>query len=204
VLSDAPLPASEAPRVGAPAVLADLGRDWKLSFPAAAGPGAGKHDMAQLRSWTDSEATRYFSGVGIYTKEVRLAAAQLSGQRVMLDFGLGAPIASTPKVPAGMRAMYESPVREAAQVYVNGKRAGAVWHPPYRVDVTSMLVPGNNRIEVRVANLAINTLAGHALPDYRLLSARYGQRFVPQDTELIAPRPSGMLGPVKLMGEKIL
>jgi hypothetical protein len=72
------------------------------------------------------------------------------------------------------------------------------------VDVTSLLVAGSNRIEVRVANLGLNALSGHALPDYRLLSARYGQRFVPQDTELVAPRPSGMLGPVKLIGEKIL
>jgi hypothetical protein len=204
VLSDAPLAASEAPRLAAPAVLADLGRDWKLNFPAAAGQGAGLHDMAQLASWTDKEAVRYFSGVGIYTKDVKLSAAQLNGQRVVLDFGPGTALAATPKVPAGMRAMYDSPVREAAQVWVNGKRAGAVWHPPYRVDVTPYLSAGRNRIEVRVANLALNTLAGHALPDYRLLSARYTQRFVPQDTELVTPRPSGLLGPVKLMGEKIL
>ncbi len=204
VLSDAPLAASEAPRLAPASVLADLGRDWKLSFPAAAGPGAGVHDMAQLASWTDKEATRFFSGVGVYTKDVKLSTAQLKGQRVVLDFGPGTPLAATPKVPAGMRAMVDSPVREAAQVWVNGKRAGAVWHPPYRIDVTSWLTPGSNRIEVRVANLALNTLAGHALPDYRLLSARYTQRFVPQDTELITPRPAGLLGPVKLMGEKIL
>jgi hypothetical protein len=204
VLSDAPLAAAEAPRLAAPALLADLGRDWKLNFPAAAGQGAGSHEMAQLASWTDKEATRFFSGVGVYTKDVKLAASQLNGQRVVLDFGPGTPLAATPKVPAGMRAMLDSPVREAAQVWVNGKRAGAVWHPPYRVDVTPYLTPGSNRIEVRVANLALNTLAGHALPDYRLLSARYTQRFVPQDTELVTPRPSGMLGPVKLMGEKIL
>ncbi|MET0983579.1 MAG: glycosyl hydrolase [Telluria sp.] len=204
VLSDAPLATADAPRVDAPSVLADLGRDWKVSFPAAAGLGAGNHDFAELRSWTDNEATRHFSGVAVYTKEVQLPAARLAGQRVVLDFGPGTPLASTPKVPAGMRAMLESPVREAAQVWVNGKRAGAVWHPPYRVDVTNLLAPGSNRIEVRVANLAINTLAGHALPDYRLLSVRYGQRFVPQDTELIVPRPAGMLGPVKLVGEKTL
>ena len=87
---------------------------------------------------------------------------------------------------------------------MRAKPAGSVWHPPYRVDVTDLLVAGANRIEVRVANLAVNTLAGHALPDYRLLSLRYGQRFIPQDTGLIAPRPAGMLGPVKLIGEKIL
>ena len=199
VLSDAPLAAADAPRLAAPFVLADLGRDWQLAFP-----GAGTHRLPVLRSWTDDEATRYFSGVGVYTKEISLQAAQLAGRRVALDFGPGTALAGSPKVPAGMRAMFDSPVREAAQVWVNGKRAGAVWHPPYRVDVTDLLVAGANRIEVRVANLALNTLAGHALADYRLLSARYGQRFVPQDTELVTPRPAGMLGPVTLMGEKVL
>jgi hypothetical protein len=157
--------------------------------------------MPQLRSWTDEEATRYFSGVAVYSKSVNVKAAQLAGQRIVLDFGPGTPLASTPKVPAGMRAMLESPVREAAEVFVNGKRAGAVWHPPYRVDVTQLMVAGANLIEVKVANLAVNALAGQALPDYRLLSARYGQRFVPQDTGLIAPRPAGLLGPVRLIGE---
>jgi hypothetical protein len=200
VFSDAPLTAAEAPRLAAPAVLADLSQDWKLSFPGAAQPVS----LKALRSWTDDEATRHFSGQAVYTKDVKLDAAQLAGSHVVLDFGQGTPLASTPKVPAGMRAMLESPVREAAQVWVNGKRAGAVWRPPYQVDVTPLLVAGNNKIEVRVANLGLNALAGHALPDYRLLSVRYGQRFVPQDTELIAPRPSGILGPVKLIGEKPL
>jgi hypothetical protein len=200
VFTDAPLAAGDAPHVAAPAVLADLGQDWKLTFPGAAQPVS----LKALRSWTDDEATRHFSGQAVYTKDVNLDGSQLAGSRVVLDFGQGTPLASTPKVPAGMRAMLESPVREAAQVYVNGKRAGAVWRPPYQVDVTSLLVAGSNRIEVRVANLGLNALSGHALPDYRLLSARYGQRFVPQDTELVAPRPSGMLGPVKLVGEKLL
>ncbi|RZA30884.1 MAG: glycoside hydrolase, partial [Lysobacteraceae bacterium] len=200
VLSDAPLAAAEAPRRGAPAVLADLGRDWQVAF--AGKPGV--RTMPQLRSWLDDEDTRYFSGVATYSKTVKLAAAQLAGQDVVLDFGPGSALASTPKVPAGMRAMFESPVREAAEVYVNGRRAGAVWHPPYRVDVTRLLVAGSNRIEVKVANLALNALAGQGLPDYRLLSARYGQRFVPQDTALIAPRPAGLLGPVRLVGEKSL
>ena len=200
VLSDTPLAAAEAPRPGQASVLADLGRDWQVAFPGS----AAKLSMPQLRSWTDEEATRYFSGVATYSKTVRLDAAQLAGRRVLLDFGPGTALASTPKVPAGMRAMLDSPVREAAEVWVNGKRAGAVWHPPYRVDVTQYLAPGSNRIDIKVANLALNALAGQALPDYRLLSARYGQRFVPQDTQLIAPRPAGILGPLKLVGEKTL
>jgi hypothetical protein len=199
VFSDAPLVAAESPRVAQAALVADLSQDWMVSFGAAQ-PVA----MKALRSWTDDESSRHFSGQAVYARDVNLNPAQLAGSRIVLDFGPGTPLASTPKVPAGMRAMLDSPVREAAQVYVNGKRAGSVWHPPYRVDVTPLLKAGANHIEVRVANLALNALAGRALPDYRLLSARYGQRFVPQDTELITARPAGILGPVKLMGEKLL
>jgi hypothetical protein len=200
VFSDAPpAGADPAPRLAPPTLVADLSQDWQVRFPGMAQPVA----MKQLRSWTEEEATRYLSGEAVYVKEVQLGAAQLAGARVVLDFGPGTPLASTPKVPAGMRAMLDSPVREAAQVFVNGRPAGAVWRPPYTVDVTPLLVAGANRIEVRVANLGLNALAGHALPDYRLLSARYGKRFDPQDTALIAPQPSGILGTVKLMGEKI-
>jgi hypothetical protein len=197
VFTDAPLAgAAEAPRRRAPALLADLSEDWRVAFP-----GAQAQAMTTLRSWTDDPATRYFSGEAVYTKELTLDAAQLQGQRVMLDFGPGTPLSTTPKVPAGMRAMLDSPVREAAQVFVNGKRAGAVWRPPYTVDVSALLAAGSNRIEVRVANLGLNARAGQALPDYRLLNVRYGERFKPQDTELVKPTPSGMLGPVRLMAE---
>ena len=195
VFSDKALATTAAPRLGEARLAADLSGDWSVSFPGKAKPVA----MRQLRSWTEDEDIRYFSGVAVYARDVNVGAAQLKGARVSLDFGPGTALASTPKVPAGMRAMLDSPVREAAQVLVNGQRAGAVWAPPYRVDVTALLKPGKNRIEVQVANLALNTLAGRTLPDYRLLSARYTQRFVPQDTALIEPRPAGILGPVKLI-----
>jgi hypothetical protein len=193
VLADT-LPSAPATQAAATTEIADLGRGWNVRFPTRA------VRMDALRSWTIDDATRYFSGVATYEKDVELTAAQLAAPRIVLDFGPGTPLATVPKVPAGMRAMLESPVREAAEVVVNGRRAGAVWHPPYAVDVTGFLKPGRNRIEVRVGNLALNAMAGRALPDYRLLSARYGQRFVPQDTALIAPQPSGLLGPIKLLG----
>lgn len=194
ILSDATSTASSTVPSAASAVLADLGRDWQVRFP-----DAPAQNMAQLRSWTDDPARRYFSGIAVYSKDVSLTAAQLKNAAVTLDFGQGTPLDTAPKVPAGMRAMLDSPVREAAEVFVNGQRAGAVWRPPYTVDVTSWLKPGANRIEVKVANLALNALAGQERPDYRLLSARYTQRFVPQDTQLIMPQPSGMLGAVRLL-----
>lgn len=50
-------------------------------------------------------------------------------------------------------------IRDAALVRVNGKDAGAVWMPPWRLDVTSLLRPGKNEIEVVVMNTAINALS---------------------------------------------
>ncbi|MDL2356178.1 MAG: glycosyl hydrolase, partial [Pseudomonadota bacterium] len=199
VMTDTPQAGAAAPKLAAARVLADLGRDWQVRFPGMAQPQA----MPTLRSWTDDAATRHFSGEAVYSKDVVVNAAALQGARITLDFGPGTPLASTPKVPAGMRAMLDSPIREAAVVTVNGKRAGSLWHPPYVLDVTALLHAGRNQVEVRVANSALNARSGHAEPDYRLLSARYGQRFIPQDTALVQPQPSGMLGPVRLMEEKI-
>ena len=195
VLSDGDAAAVVAPSKPS-VVLEDLSRDWQVRFP-----GAQPQSMTQLRSWTDDSSRRFFSGVAVYSKDVELSASQLNGAAIRLDFGKGTPLETTPKVPAGMRAMLDSPVREAAEVYVNGQRAGSVWHPPYELDITSRLRTGVNKIEVKVANLSLNALAGQERPDYRLLSARYGQRFVPQDTHLIVPTPSGMLGPVRLLAQ---
>ncbi|TFW29301.1 glycoside hydrolase [Duganella callida] len=200
VLSDSVKATGTSP-TAAPTIvtLADLSNDWQLSFPGAGGALEQPRGLAKLGSWADDAATRYYSGIGVYRKDVALDAAQLKGGRIKLDFGIGTPLESTPTVPSGMRAMLDSPIREAAVVYVNGQRAGAIWHPPYQLDVGALLKPGANRIEVQVANLSINLMAGQERPDYRLLSARYGQRFVPQDTHLITPRPSGMLGTVRLL-----
>ena len=98
-----------------------------------------------------------------------------------------------------MWAYLDAPIRDAAQVFVNGKLVGVVWHPPYRLDVTSFLRPGSNDLRIVVGNTAINELAGDPLPDYRLLWDRYGKLFEPQDMKNLHPLPSGLLGPVTLI-----
>ena len=98
-----------------------------------------------------------------------------------------------------MRAWLESPVREAAQVYVNGKLAGAVWKPPFEVDVTGLIKTGENTLRIVVANTALNVLAKGPLPDYKALIAKYGDRFQPQDMQSVQALPSGMMGPVRLV-----
>jgi hypothetical protein len=179
-------------------VAVDLSGDWDVSFADGEAPVR----MPVLRSWTDEERTRYFSGVATYERRFEVPA-RASGRPAsyFLDFGEGArndepqPPRSTP----GMAVPFDGPVREAAVVEVNGQGAGAVWCPPYRVDVTAFVRPGVNSLRIRVANLAVNAMSGRPLQDLRLLHLRYGERFQPQDMDKIKPLPSGLLGPVRLL-----
>jgi hypothetical protein len=98
-----------------------------------------------------------------------------------------------------MQAWLDAPVREAAVVYVNENRAGSVWCPPYSLDITRFLKKGQNSIKIVVGNLAVNYMAGHFLPDYRLLNLRYGIRFEAQDMDKVKIVPSGLLGPIRLV-----
>lgn len=173
----------------------DLSHGWRMSF----GPNAGPVQLQDLKSWTDDDATRFFSGVATYEKDVDISSDLLKDNpELKLDLGPGAAIPVQP-LRNGMQAWFEGPVREAAVVYVNDKRAGAVWCPPYSIDVSGMLRPGANKIRILVGNTAMNYMAGHSLPDYRLLNLRFGERFQPQDMDKVQPIPSGLLGPIRLI-----
>jgi hypothetical protein len=97
-----------------------------------------------------------------------------------------------------MRTWFDSPVREAATVQINGQPAGDVWCPPFRLDVTALARPGSNALVVRVGNTQMNHMAGRPLPDYKLLNLRYGERFQPQTMDQVRALPSGLLGPVRV------
>jgi hypothetical protein len=191
----APAPTAATGPVPPPAA---LNGKWTIAFPNAQ-PVA----IDALRSWTEDDAHKYFSGTAIYETAVTVLPALATTKRaVYLDFGAGTPVAvAEHNSGAGMRAMLEGPVREAAVVYVNGKRAGSVWCAPYRVEVSGLLQAGENRVRIVVANLAINQLAKGPLPDYTALNAKYGERFQPQDMAHLEPQPSGLLGPVRLVAQ---
>jgi len=178
----------------------DLSANWTVKFPDSPQPV----QMAKLRSWTDDESRKFYSGTATYEHNVTAPAAMLrAGQRVFLNFGEGVVVdpASERRAPSGMRAWLESPVREAAQVFVNGKAAGAVWKAPFEVEITGLLKAGDNAIRVVVANLALNVLAGNPLPDYKELIAKYGDKFQPQDMVSVRSLPAGMMGPVTLIAK---
>ena len=175
----------------------DLSRDWNVTFNTT----GQTFDLPKLSSWTNDPRFRYYSGQVTYRKTIDISPADTrAGHSVALDFGGGTPVEVPSPLPHNnMRAYLESPVREAATVYVNDKLAGYVWHPPFRVDLSTLLKPGKNEIRIAVGNTAINELAGTSLPSYRLLHDRYGMLFEPQDMKNLEPLPSGITGQITLV-----
>ena len=175
----------------------DLSTDWRVSF--------GKQlpiAMTRLHSWSDDDETRYFSGTATYERSFDLPVSfSNSAGSVILDFGEGKALENTGS-RNGMQTWYDPPIREAANIYINGQRAGSLWCPPYKLDVTKLLKPGANTVRLEVANTALNYMAGRKLPDYKLLTLRYGERFQAQDMDKIQVLPSGILGSVKLVSLK--
>jgi hypothetical protein len=151
--------------------------------------------------WNDAASWVNFSGQKTYDTAVTVPQSTLTSHHALyLNFGEGTAVTTQERRSGnGMRAMLESPVREAADVLVNGHRAGSIWRPPYEVEIGSLLHAGVNALRITVANLAINELAKGPLPDYKALNARYGERFQPQDLNNLQSLPSGILGPVRLI-----
>ena len=194
VFSKERAPARPAATGPAPAPL-ELNGKWTIAF-------AGESPVPTTpRSWTEDQAHKYYSGLATYETTVTVPRALVTTKHaVYLDFGEGTAVATAGRnAGSGMRAMLEGAVREAAVVYIDGKRAGSVWCAPYQVEVGGLLHAGENRIRIVVANLAINQLAKGPLPDYKALNAKYGERFQAQDMAHLEPQPSGLLGPVRLV-----
>jgi len=73
---------------------------------------------------------KYFSGTASYSKAFLVADDWTKpNQRVYLDLGK---------------------VAVMAQVQLNGTELGTLWKPPYRVEITKALKPGNNQLLVQV------------------------------------------------------
>ncbi len=89
-------------------------------------------------------------------------------------------------------------MRELAEVKVNGKSCGIVWCPPFRVDITSAVKPGENKLEIEVVNFWPNRIIGDASlpPDQRLTQTNI--RNLKANTPLME---SGLLGPVRILAQ---
>jgi hypothetical protein len=174
--------------------------DWTMAFPGSAGsPGQPTEQHVQDTLWTSAASTRFHSGEVRYTTQFRLDAVR-KGERVRIQFAPGDALKDD-QAPGknGMWSWFDPPIREAAEVFVNGRHVGDLWHPPYAIDITAAGHSGENTLELRVFNTAINELAGQTPRDYTALKAKYGDRFQMQDMENLQPVPSGIRGLVEIV-----
>ena len=189
----------------------DISTGWKINFVSL----NKTLTEATLTDWTADPATKFYSGEVAYTRDFKLDYASkgktflaIEGgtptdpnspitQQAEKAEGIRNPLVTRPG--PGMRAWYDPPIREAAIVYINGQRAGSLWHPPYQLDVSKFLKSGQNHIEIHVFNTAINAWAALPPHDYKPLIAKYGDRFQMQDLDKVQPQPSGILGAIHLI-----
>jgi hypothetical protein len=195
--------------------LADLSPDWQLTYVST----KEIETEPNLTDWTSDPATAHYSGEAVYTRDLNLATQTTSPIYLQVDGGTPLPGApnSPPEHPAlgpndlpdpritrtgpGVHAYYDPPIHEAAIVFLNGQRVGSLWHPPYRLDVSKFLKPGQNHFEIHVYNTALNACSALPPHDYKPLIEKYGDRFQMQDLNKVEPIPSGLLGTIHLVTE---
>ncbi len=113
--------------------------------------------------WAQMGALADYSGGLWYRKTIALTPEQTRG-RVLLDLGR---------------------VCATAEIFVNGQSAGVKLTPPWTLDISSLVKPGDNRMEI----LVCNTLANH----YGTIPTRY--RGSPE---------SGLIGPVSIQTSSLI
>ncbi len=162
----------------------ELNRPWHVHFPYGWGVKPIQ-EFEALRDWTTfpDDNLKHFSGIATYRTTFRSETSTFPvTDHYFLDLGR---------------------VGEVATVYLNGRKVGTSLFPPHRLEVTSMLIPGENRLVVEVANTWLNRLIGDL---DRPLDQQYtrsnvgssaGTEVRPwQDRSL---PPSGLLGPVRIV-----
>jgi hypothetical protein len=143
------------------APVGELSGPWEVTFAER------KLTLDRLVDWTTLPEMRSFSGTATYRK--RFDAPRAPG-RLFLDLGN---------------------LSMLAQVRLNGRDLGVTWTPPFRLEITGLVKPAGNELEVAVVNGWWNQLVG----DPRHEHTRTNIRLKPG----AAPQESGLLGPVRIL-----
>jgi hypothetical protein len=154
--------------------IAEVAGPWNVTFQ----PGRGAPASIALQSLAPLDrqsepGVRYFSGIATYTAHLTLPHVNGKGH-MMLDLGK---------------------VGDVAEVRVNGELVGTAWKAPYRVDLGKAARPGDNLLEVRVANLWVNRLIGDAQPG----ATKTTYTVLPSYRADAPLRTSGLIGPVTIL-----
>jgi len=176
------VPSAEQPatanRVNFPAtsLASTLEGPWQVSFdPKWGGPEHVTFDTLEDWSKNEQPGIKFYSGIATYRRTFARPEGLPDDSSLWLDLGT---------------------VHEMARVRLNGKEVGVVWSAPWRVNLSDAVQPGENRLEIEVANLWPNRLIGDAaLPPEKRFTWTIQDHPYRADSELL---PSGLLGPVTL------
>ena len=160
--------------------LAEISGPWNVSFVSKVGTPF-QATFETLSPWNENSVNniKYFSGSGTYKKKIDVPVEWLNdGSTICLDLG---------------------EVENLAEVRINGESMGIVWKKPFRVNITSALHEGENELEIEVINLWVNRLIGDAQPGVEKKLTYTTMPFYRADSPL---KPSGLLGPVRLVQKK--
>ncbi len=164
---------------------------WELFFPENWG-APEKIDLPELTSWTTSEieGVKYFSGTAAYKKSFQydIKANTHDNQKIYLDLG---------------------DLSKVGEVWLNDKPLGIAWTLPYTFDVTEIIISGENKLVIEVANTWSNRLTGDAITGGNYTNSNISRTIIatkgilPGDQTRVpwAQVPlieSGLLGPVSI------
>jgi len=125
---------------------------WNVQFDPKWG-GPEKVTFEKLDDWTKrpESGIKHYSGRATYRKTFDAPpAARKSGQRVYLDLGT---------------------LHSIAEVRLNGQDLGLRWCPPWKVELTGVLKPTGNKLEIDIINVWANRIIGDAaLPEDKRLT----------------------------------
>ena len=162
---------ASVPRPGLPEPIVVAG-PWSLAVATVGPDGSGKVGLTldKLADWRNIPQLSSASGTGVYTAKVTLPASWLASRRA---------VALDPGAYGGM-----------AQFTVNGTPAPMPSLPDGPREITRLLHPGANELQVRLATSIANVIIGRA----RSGDLRYAA-FIKN-----TPQSYGLLGPVRLIG----
>ena len=149
-------------------------KGWKF-HGVGIGPGSQPEtidmELPDLIDWTTNDRLKNFSGRGQYETIFTLSDSLINADhRIVLDLG---------------------DVGNVAEISINGSSLPALMLRPYRADVTKLLHPGENTLQITVVNTLYNALSAKGE------NLNYSSETTNTPNGLM---PSGLVGPVRLEG----
>lgn len=147
---------------------------WTVTFDPKMGGTARAVVFDTLTDWSlnSNDNIKYYSGAARYRNTFEIKRIEKDANYV-IDLGLA---------------------KDIAKITVNGAELGGAWTPPYQLDITKALKPGENKLEIKIVNTWVNRLLGDALLP---ADQRKTKTWLKPDPKA-GLEPSGLLGPVKI------